>query len=312
VQSPSQPKTSTGRSTSGRAALVAAALSAIVGITSLGFGAVSIYRESPYASGVSAKKADQVSDHNESEFIRTLLPEQNRALYPEGTQSSLLPPIVSADAILRSQLRPSVPTLPDPPPRQSFAEITRPGEISPPSPTNSEPGVPEIEISPEAFLYVGDSISVGLHEVMAAPQENLYGRIGASSGAIVDEIIPLMREGRFSQRHVIVALGTNDSLGIESQFAENVDRFVAEATNAGKCVIWLTIHRVQNGNNWESFNEKLREASAKSRYLKLVDWAALAKSRSDYLYQDGIHIKPDGYRAIWRLVQTEIQACPTG
>lgn len=305
-----QSKTPAAKPASGRTAFVAASLAAIAGVAGVGLGTASIFASFPLNSS-EALGLNGVQGNHQLSSNSLMLPEQNRVLGLGSGQSRLLPPIVPVDVILQSQVRPEISSLPDAPPRPSFSEPEQPRETPLPTPTDTEPGLPVLELSPDSFLFAGDSISVGLHEVMAAPPANLYGRIGASSKAIIDKIIPLMREGKFTQRHIVIALGTNDSLGMESQFSENVGRFIAEADNESKCVVWLTIHRIQNGNSWEPFNEKLREASARNEHLKLVDWANLAKSRPEYLYQDGIHIKPEGYKAIWKLIQAEAQTCPT-
>lgn len=238
----------------------------------------------------------------ESETL--LLPQSNYIVRPSRASNKLLPPLLDADVIQKAAEQRSPTLLPDPPtPRPTVPDYSNEGP--------SEPDEPIVSPNPEVsdFWFVGDSIVVGFHQALAAPEKQLYGRIGAGSEAIINEVIPLLPQMVGKHRFAVVALGTNDSLGGEENFRRNVDNLVKANNEVGLCTIWLTIHRNSEGRDWTSYNDVLRSTAEKTSGLRIVDWDSLAKSSPEYLYSDGIHIKPTGYETLWKMVLEEAGRC---
>lgn len=244
-----------------------------------------------------------------------LLPASNRALYASGP-TTLLPPLVSADRLYQdSERQPSIPE-PPPPPLVVPSSPPNPGESDDSDDSGERPGPGGSDeneengspVSASDIWFVGDSIVVGFRDSLGAEDSQLTGWVGAGSGPVIEEAL-----GRFDKGvpapYMLVALGTNDSLGNEGLFKERAARLLEKAAAQGMCVAWLTIHRVEGESDWRSYNVALYELERQHDNLTIVDWQGLAATDPALLYDDDVHIRPEGYRILWKKVKESFSSC---
>ncbi len=154
---------------------------------------------------------------------------------------------------------------------------------------------------------VGDSLNVGVEPYL---QEELH-RWQISADDVVGRSTPDGIERLRAQRaslgsYVVVSLGTNDPIGAVDAFRANVAETLRIA-GAERCVVWATIHR----DDYEPFNQILRDASAGNRNLRLVEWTSMIRAHPDWLAADGIHATPEGYKARAKAIVDSMRTCPT-
>jgi hypothetical protein len=275
-----------------------------------------------------------------SHGIQSLLPEEDAAPYSDftGTEpvlagfpplpednlvrehraaTSLLPPLMTGIE-LASLDDGAAPTIVEEP-LYSAPEVPQPNSGQPePAPARSpsltpdpseQPNLPS-GLSPRDVWFVGDSIAVGFHDAVSAGADYLTGYIGAGSSDVArafhDEVVS---GERGPKPVVIVALGTNDSLGSEDTFAQNVDSILNAADKIGACVAWLTVHRISGSGSWASFNDTLTEIRKRDKRLRIIDWAKMANDNPSLLWNDGIHIRPEGYKALWDMASKATKGC---
>lgn len=116
---------------------------------------------------------------------------------------------------------------------------------------------------------------------------------------------------------VVVMMGYNDSA---ADMAAGVEAVLAEARQRGvRQVVWLTLRTTgvtytsplgrSNAATFVQSNAVLRDAAARHPELRLVDWDAHATGRTDWTYEDGIHLTPAGAEELTRLL-TDVLARP--
>lgn len=246
-----------------------------------------------------------------------LLPQDNTARVSVAP-TNLLPPLLTAAEIASSDdgITPTV--LPDVPylvPDIPDATPTPEDEESPEDETGTgddggQGGGERIAVGD--VWFVGDSIAVGFHEAIGGDPDYLTGYIGAGSSSVTADFLNEVASGSKGVRPILlVALGTNDSLGNEETFRGNINALMDSANAMGSCVAWLTIHRISDSASWDSYNKVLRQEQEKHERLRIVDWAALAANDPSLLWDDGIHVRPEGYKALWRLVTKAVSGCLT-
>jgi hypothetical protein len=135
-----------------------------------------------------------------------------------------------------------------------------------------------------AWLLTGDSIAVGLSEVMHPARVLATVGQGTTHGAAVAE-----SDGH---RRLVVSLGVNDDPHQAQAFRREVHRVLTGRS----CVVWLTIP------SHPAFNRVLRTERDRHHRLRLVD--ARVPTR------DHVHPTPAGYRQIARSVRRALRACP--
>jgi lysophospholipase L1-like esterase len=154
---------------------------------------------------------------------------------------------------------------------------------------------------------VGDSLNVGIEPYLgeeldgwALTADDVVGRSTATG------LEHLRDRAATLGSYVVVSLGTNDRLDQLDAFRASVDEALRVAS--GRCVVWATIHR--DGDAYEPFNAVLRDAAARNRSLRLVEWTAMVRDHPEWLAADGIHAGEDGYRARARAVVDAMRTCP--
>jgi hypothetical protein len=136
---------------------------------------------------------------------------------------------------------------------------------------------------------------------MLGAAENLAARgvivDAAVSRQMVDYVPTVQRlaaEGRLGDV-VVVHLGTNGPFSEETMTA-----FFDALRNVPKVIV-LTVHAPRGYTDRN--NERLITLPARYPNVQLIDWnAALGGCSGDCLYEDGIHLPPDGRRYYAQLI----------
>lgn len=255
--------------------------------------------ESSRVSHLPAVSADAQDEPSATEI---LTPQSNMVESVPADQldrSTLFPHLEAYEESLH--LRPDLPS-PLPPPPPPTSEIPTPAPPTPPSALPSE-GDELGEV-----WFVGDSIAVGFSDYTSRRGDLLTGFIGAHSGEVLPGVSDeLSGGGAVGYRNIIVSMGTNDSRDSTDQFRRNVADFAASSSD--RCVVLLTIHRVTSAGSWEPLNNVIREVAAEWQHVRVVDWAAMASGNSSLLWDDDIHVRPEGYRSLWEAAKRELVAC---
>ena len=150
------------------------------------------------------------------------------------------------------------------------------------------------------ITWIGDSYTEGAEsiikdklpgvELIFKVSKNFKGNNSSNpSGiSILEEKKDELRE------YIIFALGTNDGMngGVTKS---DIDKAISLIGN--KKIVFVTAYTA-NGNNYDAFNEALKEAkSAHLGQVYVADWAAVAKP--EYYEQDGSKIHPTGHYQEW-------------
>ena len=154
---------------------------------------------------------------------------------------------------------------------------------------------------------VGDSLNVGvepyLHEALRGWKLVANDLVGRRT----EEGIVEIEQGRARLApHVVVSLGTNDPPDAVATFREQVGR-VTRLVGPDRCLVWATIWR--DGAPSDAFNEVLREAASANGRMRVVEWAEMVQTHSDWLADDGLHGNATGYRKRAEAIAAAIRDC---
>ncbi len=153
---------------------------------------------------------------------------------------------------------------------------------------------PATAVAQGTATLLGDSLNVGVERYLpeALPGWRIVANdsVGRSTPEGVAEL-EAMRPGLSS--HVVVSLGTNDPPAAVAAFRADVSRLL-ELVGPNRCIVWATIWR--DGAPSEPFNAVLRDAAARNRRVRLVDWAEMVEEHPGWLASDGLHGSEEGYR----------------
>jgi lysophospholipase L1-like esterase len=112
-------------------------------------------------------------------------------------------------------------------------------------------------------------------------------------------------------RVIVVSAGTNDDPGAVSRFARVVRETLVVAGST-RCVVWSTIVRPPyQGVSYAGYNHVLRTASHRHASLRVLDWAAMARTHPGWFRKDGVHPSMAGYRARAAATARLVQSCGT-
>ncbi len=103
---------------------------------------------------------------------------------------------------------------------------------------------------------------------------------------------------------VIIALGNNEFTSSRA----TIDRWIDEVMTVlgdTKQVIWVRPRRWTSG--MYTWNDALTAAYDRHDTLELADWPATVYGHPEYIYRDGIHLRPAGQWAMARLLDDHIR-----
>ncbi len=151
-----------------------------------------------------------------------------------------------------------------------------------------------------------DAIAIG-DSVMLGARSQLRDRgVGVVDAAVSRQAVTgpgLLRErGDNLPEHVVVHLGTNGTYTLK--MCKDVVRTAGKQRR-----VYLVTVKVPR--KWESVNnEMLRscDQAFRSDRVVLLDWNAVATKNPEYLYADGVHLRPEGARAFARMIERAVTA----
>lgn len=102
--------------------------------------------------------------------------------------------------------------------------------------------------------------------------------------------------------HVVVHLGTNGTYTLK------MCKQLVRAAGKQRRVYLVTI---KVPRTWEAVNNDMLRScdrAFRSDRVVLLDWHAAATKNPEYLYADGVHLRPEGARAFARMVERAVTA----
>lgn len=147
-------------------------------------------------------------------------------------------------------------------------------------------------------IAIGDSVMLGaqsqLRELGIRAVDAEVSR-QASSGPRL-----LRQRGAKLPTHVVLHLGTNGT------FTAKTCRQIVRAAGQARTVYLIN---VKVPRQWEKSNNRIIRACAegfRSDRVVVLDWNARASKNPNFLYADGVHLRPEGARAFARMVHEAV------
>jgi hypothetical protein len=149
-------------------------------------------------------------------------------------------------------------------------------------------------------IAIGDSVMLGAKSQL---RERGVGVVDAAVSRQATTGPGLLRDrGQKLPEHVVVHLGTNGTYTL--QMCKELVR-----TAGKKRRVYLVTIKVPR--SWESVNnEMLRKCDRafRSDRVVLLDWHEMATDNPEYIYADGVHLRPEGARAFANMVEKAVMA----
>jgi hypothetical protein len=167
------------------------------------------------------------------------------------------------------------------------------------------PPLPASTVLPagEMVTAIGDSVMLGGANALASALGvvDLDAEAGRSASMVVDVLRQRAQAGRISSI-VVIQIGDNGALR-----ADRLDEALDLLTTAGVRRIVVVNLRVPRA--WEAPNNALLSALVQRHAnAVLVDWHAASEGHPEYLYEDQIHLKPEGAALYASLIADAIRA----
>lgn len=151
-----------------------------------------------------------------------------------------------------------------------------------------------------------DAIAIG-DSVMLGAKGNLQNKgVGVVDAAVSRQAYTgpgLLRErGSNLPRHVVVHLGTNGTYTLK------MCKELVRAAGPGRTVYLVNL---KVPRSWEKPNNAMLEkcdSKFRSDRVVLLDWNELASNNPEYLYADGVHLRPEGAKAFARMIKRAVTA----
>jgi GDSL-like Lipase/Acylhydrolase family len=159
-------------------------------------------------------------------------------------------------------------------------------------------------------LNYGDSLAIGTDLYLDAYLRGWSVRSETEISRHATDVPSALRGlGPVLPRVIVVSAGTNDDPGALSRFAQAVRETLAVA-GPTRCVVWSTIVRPPyQGVSYAGYNHVLRSAARRHASLRVLDWAAMARTHPRWFGRDGVHPSMAGYRARAAATARLVQGC---
>lgn len=147
---------------------------------------------------------------------------------------------------------------------------------------------PNTDLQP---LMIGDSVMVDIGSEVKnkLPRAKIDGQVGRNLYDVPTIVNEHYKDYHGKSNQVVLELGTNGDF-TKGQLNELIDQF-------GQVQIYLVTTRVPR--EYESHvNQLMHEAADKHDHVHVVDWYARSEGHTEYFAPDGIHLEPDGVRAL--------------
>ena len=151
-----------------------------------------------------------------------------------------------------------------------------------------------------------DAIAIGDSVMLGAKSQLRERGVGVVDAAVSRQALTgpgLLRDrGQRLPEHVVVHLGTNGTYTLK------MCKELVRTAGKQRRVYLVTI---KVPRSWEGVNnEMLRKCDRafRSDRVVLLDWHELATENPEYVYADGVHLRPEGARAFARMVEKAVTA----
>ena len=148
-------------------------------------------------------------------------------------------------------------------------------------------------------LAIGDSVMLGARSAL---QHAGVDKVDAKVSRQATTAPGLLRQrGRGLPRNVVIHLGTNGT------FPTTVCRAIVRAVGPDRHVFLVNL---KVPRRWEGSNNRVIRLCAAMHpdQVTLVDWHRAATQHPEWLYADGMHLRPKGARGYARVVAGAINA----
>ena len=174
-----------------------------------------------------------------------------------------------------------------------------PGAVGNPAPTTTPTTTPPTTGAPAdpiETLAIGDSVMLGAAQALADEGITVDAQVSRQMVDMVPVVQALREQGRLGDA-VVVHLGTNGDISDDT-----LTSFFRALRGVPKVLVLLVS---APGKPWIGpNNEKLSALPARFPNVEVVDWPEFAsRCTGDCLYDDGIHLKPDGQRRYAEVVR---------
>lgn len=175
-------------------------------------------------------------------------------------------------------------TLSTPEPSTEHAPVDAPGTTTAPSPTAGRaPAGPPIEA-----IAIGDSVMLGAAAELAEAGFTVDATTSRAFADVVDVAESLAAQGRLGDT-VVIHVGTNGPIQ-----PEHLDR-VATALSDVPTVVFATISLPASYSYADDNNALIRALPTRWSNVAVLEWDGLVDAcPGDCLYDDEIHLRPDG------------------
>jgi hypothetical protein len=188
---------------------------------------------------------------------------------------------------------PAMPTQ-TPPPAEAVPPVSQPTSVS--DGTGNRAPSPDVRIT-----ALGDSVMLGAIDqlVSALGTLDIDARVGRQASEAINTLRARRSNGLLGSV-VIVHIGNNGILR-----ADQLDEMMGVLTDVRRVVLV----NVRVPRRWEGPNNAtLAEQVGRYPNAVLVDWYAASADRFEWLYQDGIHLRPAGAQVYAALIVAAVNA----
>jgi hypothetical protein len=206
-------------------------------------------------------------------------------------------------------LVPTLPGLPTPmiattqapsTPTYTLAPIVTNAIETPPEP-GADVATTNAPVAASRIIAVGDSVMLGaaLELEKRLGSMDIDARVGRQPSAAIDILRSYYAADQLSPI-VIVHVGNNGPFSADQ--IDEIMRLLADVSHV--VFVNVKVPRLWEGPNNAILAQKVRQYPN----AVLVDWYAASHDRPELLYDDGVHLRPEGARAYAALIATILQS----
>jgi hypothetical protein len=177
--------------------------------------------------------------------------------------------------------------------RQNVVTLTGPDPAASPSPTSTTQATAPTPVV-RTYTVVGDSVMLGALDALkqalpGADVDAVEGRQASTAFAILNDLATKSRVGT----DLVLHIGTNGTIEPAA-----LDALLGRLSD--RRIVLLTDHVPRP---WQDLNNRiLTDAIHNHPSVRLVDWNSAASAHPEWLWQDGIHLRPAGVAAYRDLI----------
>ncbi|WP_135547789.1 acyltransferase family protein [Paenibacillus cymbidii] len=163
-----------------------------------------------------------------------------------------------------------------------------------PKPTPT-PAPPATGGAGQGITVIGDSVVLGAQADLEhlLPGIVVDGKLGRQLVQASEAVEQLKADGKLGDR-IVIELGTNGPFT-----KKQMETLLLSLGDAKQ--IWLVNTRVPK--QWEdSVNKTIAEVAADFPHASVIDWYGASDGKTDYLYTDGVHLRPEGAKQFASLI----------